>query len=85
MSKKQIWLVEIRLKDWEPSFADGSRVVGYEEVLASNEFAARHAGFDQFANRCKYEPVLRRRMQGRGLSEFNCCAPDAVQLDDVNV
>lgn len=80
MSREHTWLVEIRLKDWEPSFSDGSRVVVYEEVLAGNEIAARHEGFEQFANRCKYEPILRRRMQSRGLTEHNCCAPDAVQI-----
>lgn len=78
---EQAWLVEIRLKDWEPSLADGSRVVAYEEVLASGEMAARHAGFDQFAARCKYDPALRRKMQRVGLTEHNCCAPDAVQIE----
>jgi hypothetical protein len=82
--KNQTWLVEIRLKDWEPSFSDGSRVVAYEEVLACNEIAARHNGFDQFAVRCKYEPALRRKMQSLGITEHNCCAPDAVQIDANN-
>lgn len=80
MANGNVWLVEIRLKDWEPDFSDGSRVVAYEEVLARNELEARHGGFDQFANRCKYEPILRLKMKVRGLTEHNCCAPDAVQI-----
>lgn len=75
------WLVEIRLKEWEPPLPGGSRVVGYEEVMACNEYAARHAGFDQFSARCGYEPVTRMRMQSLGLTQHNCCAPDAVELD----
>lgn len=74
------WLVEIRLKDWEPPFSDGSRIVTYEEVMAIDEIAARHAGFDQFSARCMLEPILRRKMQSRGLTTHNCCAPDAVQI-----
>jgi len=75
------WLVEIRLKDWEPPLRGGSRVVEYEEVEAHNEIAARHAGFDQFAARCGFEPAMRKRMQSLGLTQHNCCAPDAVELD----
>lgn len=76
------WLVEIRLKDWRPDLPNGSRVVTYEEVLACNEIGARHAGFDQFEARCSYEPILRRRMQDMRLATEDCCAPDAVELDD---
>jgi len=80
MPIKQAWLVEIRLKDWMPAFGDGTRVVTYEEVLATTEIEARHSGFGQFADRCKYEPAMRRRMQGHSLTEYDCCAPDAVQI-----
>ena len=80
MSSEKIWLVEIRIKDGEPSSTNGSRIVAWEEVLAPNEIAARHTGFDQFATRSKFEPILRRKMQTRGLTERNCCAPDAVQI-----
>lgn len=80
MPNINIWLVEIRLKDWEPSFRDGSRVVTYEEVTSLSKIGARHLGFAQFASRCKYDPVLRMKMQDRGLTEHNCCAPDAVQI-----
>jgi hypothetical protein len=75
------WLVEIRLKDWEPSLPNGLRVVEYEEVMSINEIAARFAGFGQFAARCGFEPKLRRRMESLGLTQHNCCAPDAVELD----
>lgn len=75
-----VWLVEIRLKDWIPTPAGHGRTVGYEEVLAHDEIAARHAGFDQFATRCKFEPIMRRRMETLKLSTSQCCAPDAVAL-----
>ena len=75
------WLVEIRLKDWEPPLPGGSRIVAYEEVEAYNELAARHQGFEQFSARCGFEPAVRRRMQALGLTQYNCCAPDAVELD----
>lgn len=77
---KEHWLVEIRLKDWEPDLPGKNRIVAFEEVLAPNHLAARYAGFDQFANRCHYEPVLRRKMESWGITEHNCCAPDAVQV-----
>lgn len=80
MNKKP-WLVEIRLKAWEPSLPGGSRVVCYEEVLASGEIEARHSGFDQFERRAGYEPVLRRKLALSGLTPHNCCAPDAVEID----
>lgn len=75
-----IWLVEIRLKEWEPDLPCGGRVVQYEEVEASNEISARFAAFDQFASRCGYEHATRQRMQSLGLTYHNCCAPDAVEL-----
>lgn len=79
-SDQKEWLVEIRLKDWEPPFSDGSRVLTYEEVQAVNETAARLAGFDQFSARCTFDPIIRRKMQSQGLTAHNCCAPDAVQI-----
>lgn len=74
------WLVEIRLKDWEPSLPGGARIVSFEEVLAADEVSARHAGFDQFAVRCGYDPVMRRKMSRFGITQHNCCAPEAVQV-----
>jgi len=74
------WLVEIRLKDWEAPLRDGTRIVSFEEVKASNEISARHAGFDQFAERARYEPTMRRKMEGWGITSHNCCAPEAVQV-----
>ena len=61
-----VWLVEIRLKDWEPDLPGRTRIVSFEEVAACDEIAARHAGFDQFAARCNYEPVMRRKMLNSG-------------------
>jgi hypothetical protein len=77
---EQVWLVEIRLKDWEPNLPGNGRVVSFEEVVASNEYSARHAGYGQFAARCNFEPVIRRKMLAWGITEHNCCAPDAVQV-----
>ena len=74
------WLVEIRLKDWEPSLTGGNRIVSFQEVLAHNEIEARHAGFEQFSARCNYEPLMRRKMASLGITQHNCCAPDAVQI-----
>lgn len=75
------WLVEIRLKDWIRCSPRLSRTVAYEEVIAWDEIEARHAAFDQFERRCKYEPVMKRKMLDRQLSTLDCCAPDAVALD----
>lgn len=52
------------------------------EVEAYDHVGARYAGFDQFKARCSYEPILRRRMQDMRLATEDCCAPDAVELDD---
>ena len=75
-----VWLVEISLKDWEPNLPGGTRIVSFEEVVASDEIAARQAGYDQFAARCFYEPIVRRRMCNWGITQHNCCASDAIQL-----
>lgn len=77
----QIWLVEIRVKDWIHVPDGQDRTIAYEEVLASSEFGARHAGYDQFAKRCKYEPVMRRKFEQLKLTLNDVCAPDAVELD----
>ena len=74
------WLVEIRLKDWEPSLPGNRRIVDYVEVLAGDEIAARHAGFDVFETRCRCEPATHRKMAALGITLHNCCAPDAVAL-----
>lgn len=77
---EHVWLVEIRLKDWEPDIRGVGRIVSFEEVLANNEIGARHAGFDQFESRAKYEPAMRRKLESYGITPRNCCAPDAVQV-----
>lgn len=74
------WLVEIRLKDWEPPLRNGTRIVAFEEVEAWDEVGARHTGFDQFEARCNYEPSMRRMMEANGITQHNCCAPEAVQV-----
>ncbi len=77
---KPKWLVEIRLKDWEPNLSNGSRIVAYEEVEAFEEYHARHLGFRQFETRFDYEPALRRKMREWCITPSNCCAPEAVLL-----
>lgn len=79
MQEKE-WLVEIRLNDWVNVPVGQSRTVTYEEVLATSNVSARLAGIRQFANKCKYSPVLKRRMQYLGISPNDCCAPDAVEI-----
>lgn len=80
-NKKEIWLVEIRFKDWIATLPGESRTFTYEEVIATGEFGARYAGIDQFERRCKYEPVMRRKFEQRGLRPSDYCAPDAVALE----
>lgn len=77
---KKHWLVEIRLKDWEAPLRGGSRTVAFEEVDAIDEISARFAGFDQFEARCNYEPAMRRMMAANGITQHNCCAPEAVEV-----
>lgn len=77
-----IWLVEIRLKQWVNS-KDSSRVVTYEEVIANDEYGARHAGFDQFEKKAKYSPILKRKLLMLGVLVIDCYAPDAVILEKV--
>lgn len=78
MTTEKIYLVEIRLKDW---VAGEKKVFAYEEVLAVDEYFARHVGFNQFVSRLKSEPILRRKWEQSGLSLSDVCVPDAVQLD----
>lgn len=81
MQAMKLWLVEIRLKDWKPDFsALPSRVLGYEEVEALDEYSARHTGFDQFKRRATYEPRLKEKLSQLGLTHLDYCAPDAVSL-----
>ena len=75
-----VWLVEISLKDWEPTLPGGTRIVSFEEVVASDEIVARQTGYEQFAARCFYEPIMRRKMYNWGITQHNCRVSDAVQL-----
>lgn len=80
MPQETLWLVEIRLKDWIPTPTDGSRILGYEEVRAFSEIAARYTGFDQFLARSRHEPNLRRKLDSLGITQGMYCAPDAVEI-----
>ena len=75
------WLVEIVLKDWEPDLPGKNRIVTFEEVIAPNEYYARHIAFDQFESRCGYDPIMRRKMQQWGITPYNCCAGATVLID----
>lgn len=72
------WLVEISLKKWRPDLKSGGRVVTYIEVVAEDEYYARHKGFEVFEKEVKYKPSLRAILNENGLSMSDCCAPDAV-------
>lgn len=80
VDNEAVWLVEISLKDWEPNLPSGMRIVSFEEVVASDEIAARQAGYEQFAARCFYEPIMRRKMYNWGITQHNCRVSDAVQV-----
>ena len=75
-----VWLIEISLKDFEPNLPGGTRIVSFEEVVASDEIVARQTGYEQFAARCFYEPIMRRKMYNWGITQHNCRVSDAVQL-----
>lgn len=75
------YLVEIRLKDWEPDIRGVGRIISFEEVLANDEINARHAGFEQFERRCMYEPAMRLNIKRFGITQYNFCDPDAVIID----
>lgn len=80
MSK--VWLVEIGLKDWVADKKEcPNRTVGYVEVLANDEYSARHIGFDEFLLNAQYSPVARRKWESLNLSKHDICAPAAVELD----
>ena len=75
-----MWLVEIRAKDWIHVTDSKTRTITYEEVIASDEIAARHIGFDQFSQRVPVDPILRRRFEAWGNELRDYCAPAAVML-----
>ena len=75
------WLVEIRLKDWKQDLPDGKRIVAFEEVVAVDEYYARHAGYEMFVTRCNYEPALRRKLASLNITKSDICAADAVNID----
>lgn len=75
------WLVEIRLKEWMPDLPGGKRIVAFEEVVAVDEYYARHAGYKMFATRCNYEPALRRKLTSLNITKDDIYAADAVNID----
>lgn len=77
MTNIKIFLVEIRLKDW---IAGDNRVVAFEQVIAPDEYSARHVGFEQFVTRTKFEPIMRRKWDVLNIRYADICAPDAVEL-----
>ncbi len=77
---KKEFLVEIRVKDWV-HLPDGvSRTIAYEEVLAVDDYFARHAGYNQFVERTKYQPIMKRKWEALNLHTADICAPDAVEI-----
>lgn len=81
MSTEQIWLAEVTLQSFVSDLPTGGRTVTFEEVLAEDEDQARKAAFKQFENRCRYEPVLKRRMMLLGIGPTHCTVKEAVRLD----
>jgi hypothetical protein len=71
------WLVSIDVKDW----IAGDRNITYEEVLAIDEYYARHTAARQFETRIRYCPIIRRKMEKRGLNDGDWCASAAVEID----
>lgn len=81
MAVEKKWLVEIRIKDWIPTPSSGNRTLHYEEVFSTDEYSARHLGFDTFSDRVKYEPRFKKMLTTLGITIKDTCAPDAVALD----
>lgn len=78
-----IWLVEICVKDWVPNnhlLANG-RTVHYVEVEAANEYAARHAGFDEFERLVKTHQIIARKWEELNLDFGSICAPAAIIIE----
>lgn len=79
-----IWLVEIRVKDWIanlPALANG-RTVHYVEVEAGNEYAARHAGFDEFQRLVRTNQIIARKWKELNLDFNSICAPEAIIMEE---
>jgi hypothetical protein len=78
MFNNKEYLVEIRVKDW---ISINDRIVAYEEVIASDEYYARHAAVDQFVTKTKFSPITKRKWEKMNLSYNDICAADAVIID----
>lgn len=74
------WLVEIRVKDWVFVPEGQSRTIAYEEVEATNKYAAQITGYDEFAKRIKYQPSVRKLLDSLFVTAEDICAPDAVEI-----
>ena len=79
MQQKE-YLVEIRFKDWVVLPDKQSRVFTYIEVLAKDDYYARHAAFDEFRKQVQYSPIMRRKFEQQGLPITDYCAPDCVEI-----
>lgn len=77
---RDMWLVEIRRKNWIPDLSDESKIVGYEEVTADNKFSAKHIGLKNFQIRVNYTPSLRKLLENNKITLEDCYAFDAVQI-----
>ena len=80
MDHHKEWLVEIGIKNWLVPPKGLPRIVTYIEVLATNEYSARHAAIDEFERRCKYEPITKRRVAKYGFDPQSFCVTGAVAL-----
>lgn len=67
------WLVAIHTKM-------GNRFITTEEVIAESESIALTRGIIQFWNRCRYEPVMRRKMHAEKLTITDCRAVEAIAI-----
>lgn len=79
--EKDVWLVEIKLRESRTLRQLPSRTMTYEEVLATDWGSAIRAGFEQFEKRCQYEPVTRRKLKLSGFQVGDFYASEAVELD----
>lgn len=73
---QRLFLVEIRTKDYLPL-----QILDYIEVLASDEYYARHVGFAAYEQRIRYEPATRLKFSKSCLSLAEICAAEAIELD----
>lgn len=74
------YLVEIRLKDWANRVKLNNRTIGYEEVVAETEDSAKLIAFQQFVDKTKYSPIIRRKWDKLGLYLHEIECTDTVEI-----